>query len=102
MPAWLYILRLPTGALYIGSTSDLPARLLAHRLSHGSGDTTRGLRPGSLLHVERYDSLSSARLRESQLKRWSRAKKEALVTGDSARLRSLARRRGQSGSPLLE
>jgi predicted GIY-YIG superfamily endonuclease len=94
MPAWLYILRLPTALLYVGCTSDLPSRLVAHRLSHGTGDTTRGLRPIALVHIERFDSISSARLREAQLKRWSRAKKEALIAGDFARLHALARCRG--------
>jgi predicted GIY-YIG superfamily endonuclease len=37
--------------------------------------------------------LGAARKRENQIKRWSRAKKEALISGNLARLHSLAIRR---------
>jgi len=46
-----------------------------------------------LLHFEEYDTFVEARHREAQIKRWSRAKKEALVTGDLEKLRALSKSR---------
>ncbi len=37
--------------------------------------------------------MEAARKREIQLKKWSRAKKEALITGDMGELHELSRRR---------
>jgi predicted GIY-YIG superfamily endonuclease len=48
----------------------------------------------ALVYSEEHPAFSSARRREAQVKRWTRAKKEALAAGNSAALHSLARRRG--------
>ncbi|MGH9406322.1 MAG: GIY-YIG nuclease family protein [Terriglobia bacterium] len=50
-------------------------------------DWTSDRRRVHLVWSEAHDSLSSARTRENQLKRWSRSKKESLIVG-SLRLRS--------------
>ncbi len=47
--------------------------------------------PAKLVHSERFDTYTKARLREVQVKHWSRAKKEALVEGDLDTLRTLAK-----------
>jgi predicted GIY-YIG superfamily endonuclease len=47
--------------------------------------------PAKLVHSERFDTYTQARLREVQVKHWSRAKKEALVEGDLPSLRSLSK-----------
>jgi len=44
----------------------------------------------SLVYVEECESLSAALKRERQLKPWRRAKKEALVAGDSDRIKALS------------
>ena len=43
----------------------------------------------ALVYTEPYESLSAALKRESQIKSWSRAKKDALIAGDSALLKRL-------------
>ena len=91
MPAWLYFLRLKSGQLYIGSTTDLRERYKAH-LAGKACRTTKLDPPVALLYSEEYQTFSEARKREAQIKRWSRAKKEALVAGDLSRLRELSRR----------
>jgi putative endonuclease len=47
--------------------------------------------PAKLVHSERFDTHTEARLREVRVKHWSRAKKEALVEGDLLALRNLAK-----------
>lgn len=90
MTAWLYILRLKSGQLYIGSTTDLEQRYKDH-CSGRACRTTQLDPPQNLLYSEELDSFSDARKRETQVKKWSRAKKEALVAGDLSRLKELSR-----------
>ncbi len=47
----------------------------------------------ALLYHETFASENDAIRRERQVKRWSRAKKEALMAGDTERLQSLSRSR---------
>ena len=89
--AWVYILRCADGALYVGLTDDLETRLQWHHEGRGSGFTRRR-RPVSLVYSEAQPNLVSGRAREQQIKRWSRAKKEALISGESKHLRLSAPR----------
>ena len=81
MPAWFYVLRLKSGALYIGATTDLDQRYKDH-CSGKACRTTQLDPPQELLYSEELDSFSNARKREAQVKRWSRGKREALASGD--------------------
>jgi predicted GIY-YIG superfamily endonuclease len=53
--------------------------------------TTKVDPPVALLHSEEFETFSVARRREAQVKRWTRAKKEALVSGNTAGLKALAK-----------
>ena len=91
LSAWMYILRLLSGSLYPGATRNLDARLKEH--FRGSACRTTKLDPPvCLLYSEEFDTLGQARKRENQIKRWSRAKKEALIRGDLHLLRTLSKR----------
>jgi putative endonuclease len=94
--AAVYILRLQSGQLYIGSTTDLAQRLKDHASGRACRTTTLDP-PVALLQVETLETFAQARAREAQLKRWSRAKKEALLRGDLAKLQTLARSRDERG-----
>ncbi len=90
-PAWLYILRLRSGALDVGITRDPSRRWREHIEAHGSGRTTSEDPPRQVVYRERHPSVTQAIRREKQLKRWSRAKKEALVAGDWQVLKRLSK-----------
>ena len=92
MIAWFYILRLQSGALYIGATKNLEDRYEKHRTG-SAGRTTSLDPPVSLVYSEEHESFSNARKREAQVKHWTRAKKEALVAGDKEKLRVLSKSR---------
>ena len=80
------------GTYYVGQTHDLRERLRKHRLGLGAKHTSD--HPGCrLVYWEGPFPLTEAVQREFQLKRWSRAKKEALIKGDISSLRSLSRSR---------
>jgi putative endonuclease len=66
------------GTLYIGVTSDLPARIHAHRESLIPGFTRRyGVK--RLVHFEMFDMMDAAIQREKRLKEWRRAWKIELI-----------------------
>src|SRR5437763_1174771 len=89
-----YILRCADGSLYVGHIHDLRERLKAHDDGRGAS-WTACRRPVELAYHEAHDSEAQAVARERQLKRWSHAKKVALINGDLAKLKSLAKRRTQ-------
>ena len=88
MPAWFYILRLRSGALYVGATTNL-SQLNADHRSGRAWRTTRHDPPVALIYSEALPTFSDARQRESQIKRRSQAKKKALAAGDRTVLRNL-------------
>jgi putative endonuclease len=91
--AWLYILRCADGSYYTGTTrTDLDIRLAQHQTGHFGGYTTTR-RPVVLVYSEYFDRIVDAIAAERQIKGWSRAKKEALITGRFDLLRALSRRR---------
>lgn len=88
----VYFLRLRSGTLYIGASEDIEQRLEDHTDGQACRTTHRDP-PGSFLRMEIYAAFSEARTREAQLKRWSRAKKEALIQGDLECLHALSKSR---------
>jgi putative endonuclease len=93
--AFLYIVRCSDGSFYIGTTrTALETRIAQHNAGMFAGYTaTRG--PVTLVFSQWFDRITDAIENERKLKKWSRAKKEAFVQGDFARLRQLSARRSQ-------
>jgi putative endonuclease len=75
---FVYIALCADGTLYVGSTSDLARRERAHNDGHGAKYTS-GRRPVRFVYSEVHESRSAAQAREAQIKKWPRARKEALV-----------------------
>jgi putative endonuclease len=81
--AWyVYLLLCADGTLYAGSTNDLAAREQKHNDGRGA-KYTAGRRPVRVVHSEAHESRSAALAREAEIKRWTRARKQALVAGHS-------------------
>ncbi|MBS1154046.1 MAG: Excinuclease subunit-like protein [Myxococcaceae bacterium] len=94
MPFWVYILRCSDQTYYVGSTDDLDRRLAVHLSGELAGYTSTRL-PVELVFAAELPSRDDALVRERQLKKWSRAKKEALIASDWARVSALARGRNR-------
>jgi len=92
MSGWTYILRLRSGQLYVGSTRNLPSRWNLHQQGKAS-QTTKADSPVALAWSEEHSTFAEARARELQIKRWTRAKKEALIAKNMNLLHELAKRR---------
>jgi predicted GIY-YIG superfamily endonuclease len=86
----VYILCCSDNSYYVGHTEDVPGRLQRHQDGGGAAWTAARC-PVSLVFEEQHPSEAAAVTRERQIKRWSRAKKEALISGELADLKTLSR-----------
>ncbi|NOZ87464.1 MAG: GIY-YIG nuclease family protein [Deltaproteobacteria bacterium] len=86
----VYLLRCCDGSYYVGHTKDLEKRISLHNSGRGAAYTA-ARRPVTLAFQESATSKSDAIKREKQIKRWSKAKKEALIQGNIALLKKLSR-----------
>ena len=89
----VYLVRCSDGSYYAGYTDNLEARLAAHQRGEISGYTA-SRRPVKLVFTEQFPSRQEAFERERQIKGWSRAKKEALIERDWARLVAITKEQG--------
>ena len=93
--AWVYILECSDGSYYVGSTTDLDARISQHQAGIGGAQYTAHRRPVSLVWAAEFDRIAEAFAFEKQVQNWSRAKRKALIDGRFDDLPGLARgRRG--------
>ena len=88
---YVYILRSSDTSFYVGSTTNLEDRILAHNAGRGSAYTSTR-RPVRLMYMEHFKTEAEAVKRERQLKRWSAAKKRSLISGDIQTLKRLSKR----------
>ena len=79
----VYIVRCADHTLYAGYALDPVQRVEIHNSGRGARYTS-GRRPVALVHVEAFESIGDALRREKQIKRWPRAKKEALIASEAA------------------
>jgi len=79
------------GTLYIGVTSDLPARIWQHRHGTTGGFASR-YRVYRLVHAEFHEDMPSAIAREKQLKNWHRQWKINLIEAVNPNWLDLARK----------
>jgi putative endonuclease len=86
---YVYILASPSRVLYVGVTNDLTRRLAEHRSGVASAFTRRYL-VRRLVHVETASDPRDAIARETQLKRWTRRKKVALIEESNPTWKDLA------------
>jgi predicted GIY-YIG superfamily endonuclease len=81
MAFWCYILRCSDGKYYTGHTDDLERRL-AEQHNGGYCEFTSRRRPVALLWAQDFPTQHEALQSELTVKKWSRAKKEALARSD--------------------
>lgn len=90
MNYFVYILRTSSDTLYVGQTNNLEKRLKEHKnRSSKSAKYIRYFLNFKLVYSEEYSTRKEAMQREAQLKRWSRAKKEAIIAGNLELLKIL-------------
>src|SRR5690348_10079243 len=90
-----YILQCVDGSYYVGIADDVVRRVQRHNDGRGANWTAKR-RPVTLVYFETFPSLQRAEARERQLKGWSRAKKQALISAASGKLKLLSRCRAST------
>lgn len=79
---YTYILKCSDGSYYTGITNNIDRRLQEHEEGLNETCYTYKRRPVELLHYEMFIDVNQAIAREKQIKKWSRAKKEALINSE--------------------
>jgi len=90
MGYYLYILRSKDNCLYIGQTDNLEKRIYQHinQLTKGAKYTKEHC-DFKLVYKEEFETRIETMRREKQLKGWTRAKKEALISKNFELLKKL-------------
>ena len=93
---WVYITTNDHNAvLYIGMTNDLARRITEHRTGE-IPSFTADYRCRKLIYYENCTDVQDAITREKQLKKWSRAKKVALIATMNPRWNDLAEKSSEN------
>ena len=91
MAAWVYILTCSDRSYYVGCTTALDNRFAEHQAGTYPGYTSTR-RPVIMAWAAEFQTIHDAIDFERKLKRWSRAKKEAVIRDDWDSLPRLSRR----------
>jgi putative endonuclease len=81
MAFWTYILACADGRYYTGHTDNFERRMAEHQNGHIQG-FTRSRLPVKLMWPQNFATRYEALDAELKIKKWSKAKKEALFNGD--------------------
>jgi len=81
MAFWTYIVQCSDGIYYTGHTDDLERRIGQHNDGYFKGFTSARL-PVKLVWADYFQTRVEAIENELRVKKWSRAKKEALIKQD--------------------
>lgn len=81
MHYFVYILRTSSNTLYIGQTSNLEKRIKEHKSKNNrSAKYMKYFSSFGLVYTETFSTKTEAMKREYEMKQWSKAKKEDLIT----------------------
>ncbi|PIQ76061.1 hypothetical protein COU78_03325 [Candidatus Peregrinibacteria bacterium CG10_big_fil_rev_8_21_14_0_10_49_24] len=79
MPHYFYLARCSDNSLYAGTCMDIQDREAKHNDGTGA-KYTRSRGPVHIIYNEEFATLSQARKREAEIKKWSRQQKEELIS----------------------
>jgi putative endonuclease len=93
---YVYILKCTDDTYYTGITSNLEKRILEHQVGKHIDSYTYSRRPIKLMFYAEFTEPEFAIKTEKQIKKWSRAKKEALINNEFDKLPNLAKKKFNS------
>jgi len=91
--SYVYILKCSDSTYYTGVTSNLTQRMFQHNTGFYPDCYTFSRRPVALVFYAEFTDINFAIEKEKQIKKWSKAKKEALIRGEYDTLPNLARKK---------
>ncbi|MBI2721079.1 MAG: GIY-YIG nuclease family protein [Bacteroidetes bacterium] len=93
---FVYIIHCSDNSYYIGITNNLERRFNEHCYGTNIGSYTYNRRPLKLVFYVDFNDVEKAILFEKKIKKWSRAKKTALINGDFDALPELSKKKNFS------
>ncbi len=90
---YVYILKCIDDSYYTGVTNDIERRLIEHQEGKNKSSYTYNKRPVELVFYASFSNIEMAIEVEKQIKKWSRAKKQALIEGRFDDLVNLAKKK---------
>ena len=91
--SYVYILKCSDDSYYTGVTSNLEKRIIEHKSGKYIDNYTYKRRPLDLVFYAEFTDVSLAIQSEKQIKKWSRAKKEALINNEYDELPNLSKKK---------
>ena len=91
--SYVYMLKCSDSTYYTGVTSNLTQRMFQHNSGFYPDCYTFSRRPVALVFYAEFTDINFAIEKEKQIKKWSKAKKEALIRGEYDTLPNLARKK---------
>ena len=91
--SYVYILKCSDNTYYTGVTSNLNNRVNQHQSGIYKNSYTHQRRPVELVFYAEFTDITIAIEKEKQLKKWSKAKKEALINNEYDSLINLAKKK---------
>jgi putative endonuclease len=89
---YVYILECSDGTYYTGVTNDIERRLIEHNIGLNPESYTSKRRPVKLVWFADTNNINYAFEKEKQIKKWSKAKKAALIKSDWENLHLLSKK----------
>jgi putative endonuclease len=93
--SFVHIVQCADSTYYTGVTSNLEPRIVEHQIEKYSESYTYNRRPVNLVFYCEFTDIKMAIEKEKQIKKWSIAKKVALIKGDYDALPYLAKKKFQ-------
>ena len=100
-PLYVYMLLCADDSIYTGVTNNVDTRFAEHNEGLDETTYTYSRRPLKIIYIEAFQIYHQAIDREKQLKRWTRAKKMALATGDFEELERLSKKKKKTWILLI-
>ena len=91
--SFVYILKCSDNSYYTGVTSNLTQRVFQHEVGFYPDCYTASRRPIELAFYCEFTDITMAFDFEKKIKKWSRAKKEALINEEYDKLPNLAKKK---------
>lgn len=90
---YVYILKCVDNTYYTGITSNIEKRVLEHKQGKHKESYTYKRRPIKLVYYAEFSEVGFAIDWEKRIKKWSKAKKEALINNEYEKLPNLAKKK---------
>ncbi len=90
---YVYILKCNDDSYYTGVTSNIDERFIEHQEGKYLNSYTYKRRPVQLVFYQKFTDINLAIRYEKKIKKWSRAKKEALINKEFDKLPKLSKKK---------